>query len=54
MQPAQLSLMPETIPAPPTSVLAELPEQHLAAAIGELARLIVNAAATDSGEVVDE
>lgn len=43
MQPAQLSLMPDQVPAPPPSLLAQLPEENLAAAIELLARLIADA-----------
>jgi hypothetical protein len=53
VQPAQLSLMPDEVPAPPASVIAQLPEEQLAAAIAELARMIANATAT-GGEVDDE
>jgi hypothetical protein len=53
MQPAQLSLLPEQTPAPPT-LLAHLPEAQLAAAIIELARLIANAATAMRGEEVDD
>lgn len=44
MQPAQLSLLPEQVPAPLPMVLAELPEADVAAAITLLARLIAQAA----------
>jgi hypothetical protein len=55
VQPAQLSLMPDQVPAPLAEVIVELPEEDLAAATGELARLIAAAmVATDSGEVDDE
>lgn len=58
MQPAQLSLLPDTTPAPPTEVLAEVPEPEVRTAIAELARLILNATATAtpaaSGEASDD
>jgi hypothetical protein len=44
MQPAQLSLLPTQLPAPPEVVLAELPEAGVNEAIRLLARLIVKAA----------
>ncbi len=40
MQPVQLSLMPEQVPAPARSVLAQLPDQQVAAAVAVLATLI--------------
>lgn len=46
MQPAQLSLMPDRVPAPPPNLLARLPAAQVAAAIAELARLIAAAAQT--------
>ena len=46
MQPAQLSLMPEQIPAPPPEVIGSLPETGVTAAIKILARLIAHAATT--------
>lgn len=45
MQPTQLSLLPDQVPAPPPTLLAQLPEQQVHAAIGLLARLIAGAAA---------
>ena len=55
MQPAQLSLLPDRVPAPLTDLLGQLPEPRVAAAIEQLARLIANAAATAmSGRVGDE
>jgi len=50
MQPVQLSLMPEQIPAPPAEALVSLPGERVAAAIRVLARLIARvAAATVTG-----
>ena len=40
MQPVQLSLMPEQVPAPVPSVLAQLPDQQVAVAVAVLAHLI--------------
>lgn len=40
MQPAQLSLLPDQVPAPPAALLAQLPPTQVAAAITLLARLI--------------
>ena len=54
VQPAQLSLMPEQIPAPPLEVIVSLPETGVAAAIRILARLIASAAATTMPGVGDE
>jgi hypothetical protein len=54
VQPAQLSLMPEQIPAPPPEVIVSLPEAGVAAAIGILARLIAHAAATTMTGAGDE
>jgi len=44
MQPAQLSLLPEQLPAPPQIVLAQLREPDVADAIRVLAQLIAKAA----------
>lgn len=46
MQPAQLSLLPDQVPAPPTDLLVELPDPQIAAALDLLTRLIANAAQT--------
>lgn len=54
MQPAQLSLLPDQVPAPPTDLLAELPAPQVTTAITELARLIANAAQTATGEEADD
>ena len=45
MQPAQLSLLPDQVPAPPPQLLAQLPAPQVAAAIAMLAGLIARAAA---------
>lgn len=49
MQPAQLSLLPDQLPAPPRLVSAQLPEDQVSQAIRLLARLIARAAADHSG-----
>ncbi len=46
MQPAQLSLMPDQVPAPPPAVIGQLPAPQAEAAITLLARLIAKAAGT--------
>ena len=45
MQPAQLSLLPEQVPAPAPMVFAQLPSQEVTTAIRLLARLIARSAA---------
>ena len=45
MQPAQLSLLPDQVPAPPPQLLAQLPAPQVAAAVAMLATLIARAAA---------
>lgn len=55
MQPVQLSLMPEQVPAPPDTLIAELPEPQIAAVVAALAALIAKAAAPGPGpEAGDE
>jgi hypothetical protein len=54
VQPVQLSLMPEQIPATPPEVIVSLPETGVAAAIRILARLIASAAATTMAGAGDE
>ena len=44
MQPAQLSLLPEQVPAPAPMVLVQLPSQEVTTAIRLLARLIARSA----------
>ena len=44
MQPVQLSLIPEQIPAPPPVLVEQLPAVQVAAAVGLLAGLIAKAA----------
>jgi hypothetical protein len=49
-----MSLMPDQVPAPPPDLLAGLPEDDLAAAIDELARLIANVATATKIEEADD
>ena len=46
MQPTQLSLLPEQVPAPAAQLLAQLPETQVVAAVELLARLLAKAATT--------
>jgi hypothetical protein len=48
VQPVQLSLLPDLVPAPPVMLLAQLPDVHVAAAVVVLAGLIARAAALDA------
>jgi hypothetical protein len=50
MQPVQLSLLPEQVPAPPWMMFPQLAEQDLAAAVTLLAVLIAAAAAGAGGD----
>lgn len=50
MQPAQLSLMADQIPAPAPKVLAELDEGSVSEAIGLLGALIAKASTADQLE----
>ncbi len=52
MQPVQLSLLPEEVPAPAWMMFPQLGEQEVAAAVAMLARLI--AAAASAGGDGDE
>ena len=45
MQPVQLSLLPDQVPAPPVNLIAQLPGADVAAALMLLAGLIARAAA---------
>ena len=45
MQPVQLSLMPDQLPAPPPGLIGQLPAPQVEAAMVLLARLITRAAA---------
>jgi hypothetical protein len=44
VQPAQLSLLPEQVPAPASMVFVQLPSQEVTTAIRLLARLIARSA----------
>ena len=44
MQPVQLSLMPDQVPAPPPVVIAQLPEAEASEAVRQLSRLIARTA----------
>jgi hypothetical protein len=48
MQPAQLSLLPDQVPAPPPVVIVELPEAQLGEAVWILAGLIARMAGPPS------
>ena len=48
MQPVQLSLLPDQVPAPAVMLLAQLPGAHVAAAVMLLAGLIARAAAPEA------
>jgi len=48
MQPVQLSLLPDQVPAPPLIVIARLPEAEVAEAVRILAGLIARTAAPPS------
>jgi hypothetical protein len=47
VQPAQLSLLSDHVPAPPPTLVAQLPPSQVAAAITLLARLIAKASVPD-------
>lgn len=49
MQPVQLSLLPEEVPAPLWMLFPQLGEQDVTAAVTLLARLIAAAAASPEG-----
>jgi hypothetical protein len=53
VQPTQLSLMPDQVPAPPPTLLAQLPEVQVAAAIALLAALIAKTVETAASEEAD-
>jgi hypothetical protein len=58
VQPVQLSLMPEEVPAPPVTLVEQRPEPEVAAALMLLAHLIARVAdpttAADGGEAVGD
>ena len=49
VQPVQLSLLPDQVPAPPPALTGHLPAGQVEAAVVLLARLIVKAAAAAAG-----
>jgi hypothetical protein len=49
VQPVQLSLLPDQVPAPPPALTGHLPAVQVEAALVLLARLIVKAAAAAAG-----
>jgi hypothetical protein len=49
VQPVQLSLMPDQLPAPPPALIGQFPSPQVEAAIMLLARLIAKAAAAAAG-----
>ena len=49
MQPVQLSLLPDQVPAPPPALTGHLPAGQVEAALALLARLIARAAGTAAG-----
>jgi hypothetical protein len=49
VQPVQLSLLPEQVPAPPSDLAGQLPEPLTLTAVQILARLIAAAARTAPG-----
>jgi hypothetical protein len=52
VQPVQLSLLPDTVPAPPQDLLVQLPPPQVSAVIALLAALIAKtvAAGKESGD----
>jgi len=50
MQPAQLSLLPDQVPAPPPAIMGQLPAPQVDAAVALLAGLIAKAAGTTAAE----
>ncbi len=55
MQPVQLSLLPDQVPAPPPELIGQLPDNDVATAVTLLAGLIARAqAAVRTAEAGDE
>jgi len=50
MQPVQLSLLPDQLPAPPPAITGQLPAPQLDAAVTLLAGLIAKAAGTTAAK----
>jgi hypothetical protein len=53
VQPTQLSLMPEQVPTPAPALIAQLPDQQVAAAVEVLAQLIARTINPILAPVVD-
>ena len=54
MQPVQLSLLPDQVPAPLPDLIGQLPVDNTAAAVALLAGLIARAQAATAAEAGDE
>ena len=54
MQPVQLSLLPDQVPAPLPDLIGQLPQDNVAAAVTLLAGLIARAQAAAEAEAGDE
>ena len=54
MQPVQLSLLPEQVPAPLPELIGQFPEEDVAVAVALLAILIARAQAGPGPEAGDE
>jgi hypothetical protein len=51
VQPVQLSLLPDQVPAPPPELISQLPEEEVTGAVTLLAGLIARMrAATEAGD----
>jgi len=53
VQPVQLSLLPDQVPPPPDTLIAELPEPQVAEAVGLLAALIARTVSPPQLSTVD-
>lgn len=54
MQPVQLSLLPDQVPAPPPALIGQLPRNDVAAAVALLAALIARTQAAIAAEARGE
>jgi hypothetical protein len=54
VQPVQLSLMPDQMPAPPAALVEQLPAPQVEVAVGLLARLIAKVADPSAAQTVRE
>jgi len=54
VQPVQLSLMPDQLPAPPVTLIDHLPAAHVEAALALLARMVAKAASSARAEAASE